>query len=34
VPEYQEVTYSKPIVEHKFGRERAIAVYSKALRSY
>lgn len=33
VPEYQELSYTKPIVEHKFGRERAIAHYKKYLTS-
>lgn len=31
VPEYQELNYTKPIVDHKFGRERAIAHYKKYL---
>lgn len=31
VPEYQELTYAKPIVEHTFARERALATYKKAL---
>jgi deoxyribodipyrimidine photo-lyase len=32
VPEFQEFTYTKPIVEHSFARKRAIEAYSKALR--
>ncbi|MEN8891239.1 MAG: FAD-binding domain-containing protein, partial [Wenyingzhuangia sp.] len=31
VPEVQELTYSKPMVEHKFARERAISTYKQAL---
>lgn len=31
VPEFQELTYSMPIVEHKMARERCLAVYKKAL---
>ena len=31
VPEYQEFSYLKPIVDHKFARERALEVYKKAL---
>lgn len=31
VPEFQELNYPSPIVEHKFARERALAVYKKAL---
>ena len=31
VPEYQELTYSKPIVDHKFARERCLETYKKAL---
>lgn len=31
VPEYGTAAYPAPIVEHKFGRERAIAVYKAAL---
>ncbi len=33
VPEYQDKTYAKPIIDHKMARERAIAVYTKALKS-
>lgn len=33
VPEYQDKTYPKPIIEHKMARERAIEVYTKALKS-
>ncbi|OGB67098.1 MAG: deoxyribodipyrimidine photolyase [Caldithrix sp. RBG_13_44_9] len=33
VPEYQDDAYPKPIIEHTFARERAITVYSKALRN-
>ncbi len=31
VPEYQELTYTKPIVDHKFARERCLRVYKEAL---
>jgi deoxyribodipyrimidine photo-lyase len=31
VPEFQELTYPKPIVDHKFARERVLATYKKAL---
>lgn len=31
VPEFQELNYAKPIVEHKFARERALRVYKEAL---
>jgi deoxyribodipyrimidine photo-lyase len=31
VPEFQELTYAKPIVEHKLGRERAIKTYKEGL---
>lgn len=31
VPEFQELTYPKPIVEHTFARERCLQVYKKAL---
>jgi deoxyribodipyrimidine photo-lyase len=31
VPEFQELTYTKPIVEHKLGRERAIKTYKEGL---
>jgi len=31
VPEYQELTYATPIVEHKFARERCFQVYKEAL---
>ncbi|MFM1876932.1 MAG: hypothetical protein RL266_2669 [Bacteroidota bacterium] len=32
VPEFQELTYARPIVEHKFARQRAIDRYQKALK--
>ena len=32
VPEFQELTYPKPIVDHKFARERAIARYKDGLK--
>jgi len=32
VPEFQELTYPKPIVEHKFARERALDRYKSALK--
>ncbi|WP_299100931.1 deoxyribodipyrimidine photo-lyase [uncultured Winogradskyella sp.] len=31
VPDFQELTYSKPIVEHKMARERCLATYKAAL---
>jgi deoxyribodipyrimidine photo-lyase len=31
VPEFQEMTYVKPIVDHKFARERCLETYKKAL---
>ncbi len=31
VPEYQELTYAKPIVEHKYARERCLTAYKEAL---
>ncbi|MFC4721598.1 cryptochrome/photolyase family protein [Geojedonia litorea] len=31
VPEYQELTYPQPIVEHKMARERCLQVYKAAL---
>ena len=31
VPEFQELTYTLPIVEHKFARERCLTTYKKAL---
>jgi deoxyribodipyrimidine photo-lyase len=34
VPEYQNSSYPKPIVEHTFARERALTIYSKALRNF
>ncbi|MHA7108570.1 cryptochrome/photolyase family protein [Sunxiuqinia elliptica] len=33
VPEFEQLTYSHPMVEHKFARERAISTYKKALDS-
>ena len=32
VPEFQEFSYPKPIVEHEFARKRCLEVYTKALR--
>ncbi|MCB0445113.1 MAG: deoxyribodipyrimidine photo-lyase [Gelidibacter sp.] len=32
VPEFQELTYPKPIVNHKMARERCLNTYQKALR--
>lgn len=32
VPEYLELTYPKPIVDHEFARKRCLEVYSKALK--
>ncbi|MBU2938811.1 DNA photolyase family protein [Lacinutrix sp. C3R15] len=34
VPEFQEITYSKPIVEHKEARERCLRVYKEALNTH
>lgn len=34
VPEYQELTYPQPIVDHKFARERCLSTYKEALESY
>ena len=31
VPEYQEINYAKPIVDHKFARERCLETYKSAL---
>ncbi|WP_298343807.1 deoxyribodipyrimidine photo-lyase [uncultured Algibacter sp.] len=31
VPDFQELTYPKPIVEHKFARERCLETYKNAL---
>ncbi|MFH4966298.1 deoxyribodipyrimidine photo-lyase [Gaetbulibacter sp. M235] len=31
VPDFQELTYPKPIVDHKFARERCLEVYKEAL---
>lgn len=33
VPEFEDFTYPKPIVDHKAARERCLAVYKKALSS-
>jgi deoxyribodipyrimidine photo-lyase len=33
VPEWQELSYPKPIVEHKFARERCLNAYKAALKS-
>ncbi len=32
VPEFQEFTYPKPIVDHEFARKRALEVYGKTLK--
>jgi deoxyribodipyrimidine photo-lyase len=32
VPEFQELTYPKPIVNHEFARKRVLEVYAKALK--
>lgn len=32
VPEFEEFTYPKPIVQHEMARERCLATYSKALK--
>lgn len=34
VPDLQEFTYPKPIVEHKFARERCLKVYKEALTKF
>ena len=31
VPEFEELTYPQPIVDHKFARERVLATFKKAL---
>ncbi len=31
VPEFQEFTYPKPIVEHAFARQRALEVFARSL---
>jgi deoxyribodipyrimidine photo-lyase len=31
VPEFQELTYTNPIIEHKFARERCLKTYKEAL---
>jgi deoxyribodipyrimidine photo-lyase len=31
VPEYGTPSYPKPVVEHKFARERALSTYKQAL---
>ena len=31
VPEFQELTYPTPIVDHKFARERCLKTYKEAL---
>ncbi len=33
VPEFQEFTYPKPIVDHEFARKRCLEVYAKALKT-
>jgi deoxyribodipyrimidine photo-lyase len=33
VPDFQELTYPTPMVDHKFARERCLAVYKEALNS-
>ncbi|HEX6847530.1 MAG TPA: deoxyribodipyrimidine photo-lyase [Chitinophagaceae bacterium] len=32
VPEFEEITYPQPIVEHEFARKRCLEVYGKALK--
>jgi deoxyribodipyrimidine photo-lyase len=32
VPEFEEVTYPQPIIEHEFARRRCLEVYGKALK--
>ncbi len=34
VPEYQELTYQQPIVDHKFARERCLKTYKEALEKF
>lgn len=34
VPDFQELTYPKPIVEHKWARERCLRVYKESLESF
>jgi deoxyribodipyrimidine photo-lyase len=31
VPEFQELTYPTPMVDHKFARERCLSTYKEAL---
>jgi deoxyribodipyrimidine photo-lyase len=33
VPEYQSASYPKPMIDHKFARQRALDVYASALKS-
>lgn len=33
VPEFQAITYPKPVIEHDFARKRVLAVYQKALKA-
>jgi deoxyribodipyrimidine photo-lyase len=32
VPEFEELTYPQPIVEHEFARKRCLEVYGKAVK--
>ena len=34
VPEFQELTYTMPIVEHRFARERCLEVYKQGLQKF
>ena len=34
VPEFQELTYPRPIIDHKFARERCLTTYKKALTEF
>jgi deoxyribodipyrimidine photo-lyase len=34
IPEYDELTYIKPIIDHKFARNRVLNTYKKALGNY
>ena len=34
VPEYHDLTYPQPIVEHKFARERCLKTYKRALNNF
>jgi deoxyribodipyrimidine photo-lyase len=33
VPEYQELNYPKPMIDHEFARKRCLEVYKRGLQS-